>query len=268
MWVFKIHSELSSKFDLARSRVWILSRRTGHWHTPACPQNLCRKENIKKSSIRSHWPCQSILCFTTAPVVATAAPPPSKRQCPWLSLIPLVTKHFAQFSPPKGANQAPAGFSISLNPTLCPTKPVSASPANLQGLDRAYSQICFVFLLIELCTDNRASLCLPFSPLVPNSQHLPAAMNATCMTGTQALGLNEAVFLINIILAPKTTNYSKNKRQCQKDSVECIKKKLRWHDQASYYSMMLICSCNIHVLGFSWSCKLGYCCTGEGTSFW
>lgn len=57
------------------------------------------------------------------------------------------------------------------------------------------------------------------------------------MTGIQGLCLNEVVFFISIILAPKTTNYNKNKRQCQKESTERIKeKKLGWHDQviASY----------------------------------
>lgn len=48
-------------------------------------------------------------------------------------------------------------------------------------------------------------------------------MKATCMTGTQGLCPDEAVFFINVILAPEPTNYNPNKRQCQKESTECIK---------------------------------------------
>jgi len=48
-------------------------------------------------------------------------------------------------------------------------------------------------------------------------------MKATCMTGTQGLCPDEAVFFINITLAPEPANYNPNKRQCQKESTECIK---------------------------------------------
>lgn len=156
--------------------------------------------------------------------MATAAPPTSIKAVPIAVFNSPWNKILCTIQSSKRDRSGSCWFQHLLKSHPLPYRACICSTSQSAGIGQGLLPNLFCFLLVELCTD-RASLWLPFSPLVPNSQHLPAAMNATCMTGTQALGLNEAVFFINIILAPKPTNYSKNKRQCQKDNVEYNKKK-------------------------------------------
>lgn len=186
---------------------------------------------MKKTSIRSQQPCNNVPCFMNAPVVATEPPPPP------IKLQPLATLHHnktilcTMCIHQKGQigllhlRAELAGFQCLLQTKYFPVEGTHTS-ACLSSQSMWIEEgllLNLFFLLIQLQAGNSTSLSLKFSLLLPNSQHLPAAMKATCMTGTQGLCLDEAVFFISIILAPKTANYSENKRQCQKESTECIR---------------------------------------------
>lgn len=151
--------------------MWILSRRTGHWHTPACPQNLCRKENIKKSSIRSHWPCQSILCFTTAPVVATAAPPPSTKAVPMAVFNSPCNKTLCTIQSSKRGKSGSCWFQHLLKSHPLPYKACICITSQSAGIGQGLLPNLFCFSAYR-ALHRQQSIFVP--PIQPSGAKLPA----------------------------------------------------------------------------------------------